>query len=111
MALISSTTIITSVSLLHLTLAYFFLTNPRTIYDQVLVWVLGESMGIPLARSLDAQSPALGLLSAVLCMMGMSDLVSLSMPEEVCLLYYWGSQGLCLLPVSSLSQHMLTCFA
>lgn len=93
MALISSTTIITSVSLLHLTLAYFFLTNPRTIYDQVLVWVLGESMGMPLARGLDAQSPALGLLSAVLCLMGMSDLVSLSMPEEVCLLYYWGSQG------------------
>lgn len=46
MALISSKTIITSVSLLHLTLAYFFLTNPGTIDDQALVWVLGESMGI-----------------------------------------------------------------
>lgn len=46
MALISSTTIITSVSLLHLTLAYFFLSNPLTIDDQALVWVLGESMGM-----------------------------------------------------------------
>jgi hypothetical protein len=93
MALISSTTIVTSVSLLHLTLAYFFLTNPRAIYDQVLVWVLGESMGMPLARSFESQNPTLGLLSAVLFMVGLSDLVSLSMPEEVCLLYYWGSQG------------------
>lgn len=46
MPLISSTTIITSISLFHITLAYFFLTNPRTIDDQALVWVLGESMGM-----------------------------------------------------------------
>jgi hypothetical protein len=46
MALISSTTIITSVSLFHLTLAWFFLTNPSTIDDQTLVWTLGESMGM-----------------------------------------------------------------
>ena len=46
MALISSKTIITSVSLFHITLGYFFLTSPRTIDDQALVWVLGESMGM-----------------------------------------------------------------
>jgi hypothetical protein len=46
MALISSTTIITSISLLHLTLAYFFLTQPKTIDDQALVFVLGESMNM-----------------------------------------------------------------
>lgn len=44
MALISSTTIITSVSLFHLTIAFFFLTNPRAVNDQVLVYVLGERM-------------------------------------------------------------------
>jgi hypothetical protein len=46
MALITSTTIITSVSLFHLTLAYFFLTDPSAIDDQTLVFVLGESMGM-----------------------------------------------------------------
>lgn len=43
---------------------------------------------------MDKQSPALGFLSVVLAFMGISDLVSLSMPEEVCLIYYWGAQGL-----------------
>ena len=46
MPLISSTTIITSISLFHLTLSFFFLTNPSTIDDQILVYVMGESMGI-----------------------------------------------------------------
>lgn len=61
MALISSKTIITSISLFHLTLAYFFLTSPRTIDDQALVWVLGESMGMasPLSSSLPVAVAAL----------------------------------------------------
>lgn len=46
MALISAKTIITSVSLFHLTLAYFFLTNPSSLDGQALVYMLGESMGM-----------------------------------------------------------------
>jgi len=46
MALISAKTIITSVSLFHVTLAFYFLTNPVIIADQALVWVLGSSMGM-----------------------------------------------------------------
>lgn len=46
MALISAKTIITSVSLFHLTLAYFFITNPSSINEQALVFMLGESMGM-----------------------------------------------------------------
>lgn len=46
MALISAKTIITSLSLFHVTLAFFFLTNPATVADQALVWILGESMGM-----------------------------------------------------------------
>jgi len=46
MALISAKTIITSVSLFHLTLAYFFLTNPSSINEQALVFMMGESMGM-----------------------------------------------------------------
>jgi hypothetical protein len=46
MALISAKTIITSVSLFHITLAYFFLTNPSSINEQALVFMMGESMGM-----------------------------------------------------------------
>lgn len=46
MALISAKTLITSLSLFHVTLAFFFLTNPATIADQALVYVLGEAMGM-----------------------------------------------------------------
>jgi hypothetical protein len=46
MALITSKTLITSISLFHITLGFFFLTNPSTINDQILVLVLGQSMGI-----------------------------------------------------------------
>ncbi|EHK18163.1 uncharacterized protein TRIVIDRAFT_76553 [Trichoderma virens Gv29-8] len=93
MALISSTTIITSISLFHLTLAYFFLFRPKTIEDQALVFVLGESMDIPAVRGFDVPSPALALLAVILAFSGISDLVSLSMPEEFSSLYYWGTQA------------------
>ena len=117
MPLIAAKTIIVSISLFHITLAFFFLTSPRTVSDQVLVYVMGESMGMvclsptpksdcqeelganktplvqPVSRGFDTQSPALAFLAVVLAMFGFSDLVSLSMPEEVGSLYYWGTQG------------------
>jgi hypothetical protein len=46
MALISSNTILTSLCLFHITLGFFFLTNPATIADQALVFVVGEAMGM-----------------------------------------------------------------
>lgn len=46
MALISASTIITSLCLFHITLAYFFYTDPLAIADQALVWVLGEATGM-----------------------------------------------------------------
>lgn len=46
MALISVKTILTSLCLFHITLAYFFYTNPNAIADQALVYVLGEAMGM-----------------------------------------------------------------
>lgn len=51
MALISAKTIITSVSLFHLTIAYFFLTSPSTVDNQALVFILGESMGMVRRKS------------------------------------------------------------
>ncbi|TDZ68189.1 hypothetical protein CTRI78_v002194 [Colletotrichum trifolii] len=93
MALISARTIISSVSLFHITLAFFFITNPATIADQALVYILGESMGMPHARSFENKSPALAFLGAVLGMVGFGDLVTLSMPEEVWVDYHWGTQA------------------
>ncbi|KAI9903517.1 hypothetical protein N3K66_000046 [Trichothecium roseum] len=93
MALISSRTIITSLSLFHLTLAFFFVTSPRVVDDQGFVWVIGESMGLPAAPGFDVQSPQLAFAAALLAFMAISDLVSLGMPEEVCLIYHWGSQA------------------
>lgn len=46
MALISARTILTSISLFHVTLAFFFLTSPGTIADQAIVFVIGEAMGL-----------------------------------------------------------------
>ncbi|PHH50218.1 hypothetical protein CFIMG_006356RA [Ceratocystis fimbriata CBS 114723] len=93
MAIFSGTTLVATVSLLHLTLAYFFLTSPTTIADQALVYILGESMGLPHSRGFDIPSAPLALVSALLLYIGVSDLVSLSMPEDISVLYYWGSQA------------------
>ncbi|KAK5659257.1 hypothetical protein OQA88_1349 [Cercophora sp. LCS_1] len=92
MALISAKTIITSICLFHLTLAFFFLTNPNTIADQAIVFILGESMGLPHVRSFESQSPALAFLAVVLAVVGISDLVTLSLPGEMSA-YHWGMQA------------------
>ncbi|POS71869.1 hypothetical protein DHEL01_v209740 [Diaporthe helianthi] len=93
MALISAKTIITSLSLFHITLGFFFLTKPMTIADQALVYVLGEAMGMPYERTFETHSPALAFLGVILATMGLTDLVSLSMPEEVALYEHWGTQA------------------
>ncbi|KAL1894274.1 hypothetical protein Cpir12675_003755 [Ceratocystis pirilliformis] len=93
MAIFSGTTLVATVSLLHLTQAYFFLVSPAMIADQALVYILGESMGLPHSRGFDMPSAPLALASALMLYIGVSDLVSLSMPEDISVLYYWGSQA------------------
>jgi len=46
----------------------------------------------PNSRSFEIQSAPLAFLAAVLLLVGISDLVSVSLPEEISQ-YYWGSQG------------------
>lgn len=46
MALIPAKTILTSLCFLHITLAFFFFTNPATIADQGLVFIIGDAMGM-----------------------------------------------------------------
>ena len=54
----------------------------------------------PESRAFDRQSAPLGFLAAVLFVIGISDLVSVSLPEEISQ-YHWGSQGP---PLPSLSS-------
>ncbi|KAJ2900749.1 uncharacterized protein MKZ38_002240 [Zalerion maritima] len=93
MALISGKTILTSISLFHITLGFFFLTNPLTISDQALVYILGEAMGLPHVRAFETPSPPLAFLAAILMIFGLCDLVTLSMPDEIVLVHHWGTQA------------------
>jgi len=49
-------------------------------------------MGLPYAHSFDKKSQSLAFLAAVLFITGVSDLVSVSLPEEISQ-YHWGSQA------------------
>lgn len=46
MALISAANMLRSISLFHLTIAYFLLVSPAVIADQNLVFILGEAMDL-----------------------------------------------------------------
>lgn len=46
MAIFTPYTLIRTISLFHITAAYFFLTAPRVLADQNVVYILGESMRI-----------------------------------------------------------------
>ncbi|ROV88052.1 hypothetical protein VMCG_10411 [Cytospora schulzeri] len=93
MGLLSGKTYITSLSLFHITIAYFFLTNPMTIVDHSLVWIIGESMGMPEEPALESRSPAFAFLAVILAIMGLTDLLTLNLPEDVCLVDHWGMQA------------------
>ncbi|KAI9821582.1 MAG: hypothetical protein M1832_003256 [Thelocarpon impressellum] len=93
MALISGGTIIRSVSLFHLTLAYFFLNAPHRLGDQNLVFILGEAMGLPHVQAFDLPSAPSSFLAAVLAFLGISDLMAAALPDEISK-YHWGNQGM-----------------
>ncbi|KAK2073262.1 hypothetical protein P8C59_007554 [Phyllachora maydis] len=93
MALISAKTIITFLCLFHVTIGFFFINSPRTIADQAVVWVLGEAMGMPQDRHLGSRSSASAFLGVILAIVGICDLVTLSLPEEFALVHHWGIQA------------------
>lgn len=125
MALISAKTILTSLCLFHVTLAFFFFNNPRSIADQALVYILGESMGMvsvfpasplpspllfsgqslcrkqqtdmlcsqPRTTAFDTPTPATSLLALCLLVIGLTDILTLSLPEEIWLVHHWASQA------------------
>ncbi|KAH0563004.1 hypothetical protein GP486_002437, partial [Trichoglossum hirsutum] len=105
MALISAFTIIRTLSLFHLTLAFYFLNAPRTLADQSIVYILGEAMQLPHARSFDSPSAVSALLAAVLALFALSDLVAVSSAEEMAR-FYWLNQA----PIRLLFFFVLTAY-
>lgn len=77
MAIFSTFTLIRGLSLLHLSVAYFLLTNPRVIAEQSLVVLLGEAMEI--VRPLS---------SLFLLLLSSSDLLATTLPTRSALEYY-----------------------
>ncbi|KAK4615600.1 hypothetical protein CLAFUW4_09771 [Fulvia fulva] len=88
MAIISGFTLIRAISLFHITAAYFFLTAPKTIADQNAIFILGESMRLPHATSLDKPNDASAFIGVLLAFLGIVDLTAASMEEGIAL-HYW----------------------
>ncbi len=93
MAILSAQTLLRTLTLFHLTLAYYLLTSPATIASQNLVYVLGAAMEIPEPpTSLSTPSPASTLAALFLALLALSDLTSSGLPEEVGS-HYWSNQA------------------
>lgn len=109
MAILSSSTLLATLSCLHLTIAYMLLVSPLTILKQGLVFTLGVALQLPqisgtvhlppdIAHPATFTSPlaspgnpALGLTALFLAFLALSDLAALSMREDV-YLAYWTAQ-------------------
>ncbi|KAF2178625.1 hypothetical protein K469DRAFT_598951 [Zopfia rhizophila CBS 207.26] len=91
MAVVSAFTIIRGLALFHVTLAYFFLTDPKIIADQNVVFLLGESMQLPTPRDFNKPSAATAFIALILAFFGLSDLAAIALPDEVAETY-WGTQ-------------------
>ncbi|EME39242.1 hypothetical protein DOTSEDRAFT_75087 [Dothistroma septosporum NZE10] len=105
MAIISAFTLIRAISLFHITAAYFFLTAPKIIADQNVVFILGESMRLPHATALDKPSDASGFIGVLLAFLGIADLTAASMEEGIAL-HYWLSN----VPVRLVFLFVLTAY-
>lgn len=105
MSVLSSTTLLRTLSIFHLTIAYTLLTNPQIIATQNLVFILGRALQIPSVSALlpsdvahpasvsfnTPGSPALGLAALFLGFLSLSDLTALFMPDEIHNMY-WAAQ-------------------
>ncbi|KAK3621825.1 hypothetical protein LTR56_022561 [Elasticomyces elasticus] len=88
MGLISGFTIIRAISLFHITAAYFFLTAPKKLVDQNVVFMLGESTRLPHITTMDKPSDASAFLALIVAFLGVSDLTAANMTEEIALQYW-----------------------
>lgn len=94
MAIFSSSLVLRTLAVFHLTVAYFLLTSPSTIANQSMVLVLGASMQMPsVSSAFSTPDPSNALAALFLAFIGFTDLTAItSLPEEV-YNYYWGVQA------------------
>jgi len=104
MPLLSSTILLRTLSLYHLTLSYYLLTTPRLLTTHSLVSILGASMSIPpavptrtLATSaassiLTTPNAGTGLLALVFAYTAVSDLAAAGLRADV-FHEFWGLQA------------------
>ncbi|KAB8337017.1 hypothetical protein FH972_021321 [Carpinus fangiana] len=96
MAILTSATLIRTLSLFHLTVAYYLLTQPALISSHNLVIVLSRSMQLPDAsttsNSLSTPNPATALAALFLGFLGVSDLIGAGLPD-IPYHEHWGSQA------------------
>ncbi|KAI9729061.1 MAG: hypothetical protein M1828_000146 [Chrysothrix sp. TS-e1954] len=93
MAIFNTPTLIRSLSLLHLTTAYYLLTKPSILPTQNLVLVLGASMKLPITTSaLSIPTTATALAALFLAVLAVNDLLSATMTQFA---YdeYWSAQA------------------
>lgn len=93
MAILTSTTLIRSLSLLHLTVAYYLITSPSVLSSQSLVQVLSSSMQLDDASSVfSTPSPTTSLAGVFLAFIALTDLTAASLHEDVYNIY-WTTQA------------------
>ncbi|KAF2255258.1 hypothetical protein BU26DRAFT_153164 [Trematosphaeria pertusa] len=91
MAIVSAYTIIRTLSLFHITLAALILKDPKLVADQNIVFLLGQSMQLPTPREFSKPSATTAFIAVLLAFLGLSDLTSLSLSDELAE-SYWGTQ-------------------
>ncbi|KAF2645435.1 hypothetical protein P280DRAFT_389968 [Massarina eburnea CBS 473.64] len=92
MAILSAYMLIRGMALFHLTLAFTMLRDPRLIAEHSLVFVLGESMQLPMPRDFLRPSATTAFIAVLLAFLGTCDLASFSL-SEVALEAHWGTQA------------------
>ncbi|KIW03265.1 uncharacterized protein PV09_05485 [Verruconis gallopava] len=88
MALFSAFGIVRAIALLHITLAYYFLVNPRMIAEQNFVLLMGNAMDMPHVSDFGKATPVTAFLALVLGFFGISDLIAVSITEPIAIEYW-----------------------
>ncbi|KAL1638518.1 putative increased loss of mitochondrial dna protein 1 [Diplodia seriata] len=88
MAILSSFAIIRGLCLFHITLAWYLLSAPRIVAEQNLVVLFGEAMRIPEPTQFLKPNSASAFSAIILAFLGLSDLIAVSMDEEIAFPYW-----------------------
>ncbi|KAK7542321.1 increased loss of mitochondrial DNA protein 1 [Phyllosticta citribraziliensis] len=91
MAIFSAFNLIRAMSAFHMTLSYFLLNAPKKIADQNLVFLLGEAMRISEPTGFAKPSSATAIAAVFLAFWAVSDVLAVSMDEDVAF-PYWANQ-------------------